>query len=197
MTLGEKIKFNRNKLNLSQEELAVKCNLSRNAIYNYENDKRTPTISTLILIAENLNMPASELIDDMDNDSTATNLYADKIELNKAAKYYIDSTINSDTNSKQHDSDMNKLYEKYFFKLFNWKTINMQPKEYFKFILSISPLDMVNHLTENDLNELSVMFSRFVSLKSYERNALSESEKIVPGSSKNYEKNNFLTNHTK
>lgn len=196
MTLGEKIKFNRNKLNLSQEDLANKCNLSRNAIYNYENNKRTPTISTLISIAEILDIPPSELIDDIDNPTT--NIYADKIEMNEAVKYYIDITANADNSiSKQHEFDMKKQYEKYFFKLFNWKTINMQPKEYFKFILSISPLDMVNHLTECDLDELSVMFSRFVSLKSYERNALSESEKIVPGSSKNYEKNNFLTNHTK
>lgn len=196
MTLGEKIKFNRNKLNLSQEDLANKCNLSRNAIYNYENNKRTPTISTLISIAEVLDIPPSDLIDDIDNPTT--NIYADKIEMNDAVKYYIDITANADNSiSKQHEFDMKKQYEKYFFKLFNWKTINMQPKEYFKFILSISPLDTVNHLTEFDLDELSVMFSRFVSLKSYERNALSESEKIVPGSSKNYEKNNFLINHTK
>ena len=65
MTLGEKIKFNRNKLNLSQEDLANKCNLSRNAIYNYENNKRTPTISTLISIAEILDIPPSDLIDDI------------------------------------------------------------------------------------------------------------------------------------
>lgn len=196
MTLGEKIKFNRNKLNLSQEDLANKCNLSRNAIYNYENNKRTPTISTLISIAEILDIPPSELIDDIDNPTT--NIYADKIEMNEAIECYIDITENADNSiSKQHESDIKEQYEKYFFKLFNWKTINMQPKEYFKFILSISPLDTVNHLTECDLDELSVMFSRFVSLKSYERNALSESEKIVPGSSKNYEKNNFLSNYTK
>lgn len=196
MTLGEKIKFNRNKLNLSQEDLANKCNLSRNAIYNYENNKRTPTISTLISIAEILDISPSDLIDDIDNPTT--NIYADKIEMNEAIKHYIDITANADNSiSKQHELDMKEQYEKYFFKLFNWKTIDLQPKEYFKFILSISPLDTVNHLTECDLDELSVMFSRFVSLKSYERNALSESEKIVPGSSKNYEKNNFLINHTK
>lgn len=196
MTLGEKIKFNRNKLNLSQEDLANKCNLSRNAIYNYENNKRTPTISTLISIAEILDIPPSDLIDDIDNPTT--NIYADKIGMNEAIDYYIDITENAANSiNKQHELDMKEQYEKYFFKLFNWKTINMQPKEYFKFILSISPLDTVNHLTECDLDELSVMFSRFVSLKSYERNALSESEKIVPGSSKNYEKNNFLINHTK
>ncbi|MDU4848510.1 helix-turn-helix transcriptional regulator [Clostridium sp.] len=196
MTLGEKIKFNRNKLNLSQEDLANKCNLSRNAIYNYENNKRTPTISTLISIAEILDISPSDLIDDIDNPTT--NIYADKIEMNEAIKHYIDMTTNADNSiSKQHELDIKEQYEKYFFKLFNWKTMDMQPKEYFKFILSISPLDTVNHLTECDLDELSVMFSRFVSLKSYERNALSESEKIVPGSSKNYEKNNFLINHTK
>ena len=50
MILGEKIKFYRNKLNLSQEELGNKCNLSRNAIYNYENNKRTPTIAILLKI---------------------------------------------------------------------------------------------------------------------------------------------------
>ena len=40
MILREKIKFHRKKLNLSQEELAKKCNLSRNAIYNYEKNKK-------------------------------------------------------------------------------------------------------------------------------------------------------------
>ena len=195
MTLGEKIKVNRNKLNLSQEELAKKCNLSRNAIYNYENNKRTPTISTLILIAENLDMAPSDLIEDLDS---SENIYANKLNINNALKNHIDNTISvTKKNSEQYDLDMEALYEKHFFNLFNWKTITMQSKEYFKFILSISPLDIVNHLTESDLNELSVIFSRFVSLKSYERNALSESEKIVPGSSKNYEKNNFLDNHTK
>lgn len=39
MILGKEIRFYRNKLNLSQEELAKKCNLSRNAIYNYEKIK--------------------------------------------------------------------------------------------------------------------------------------------------------------
>jgi len=195
MTLGEKIKINRNKLNLSQEELAKKCNLSRNAIYNYENNKRTPTISTLILIAENLDMAPSGLIEDLDS---SENIYVNKLNINNAIKNHIDNTISvTKKNSEQYDLDTKALYEKYFFNLFNWKTINMQSKEYFKFILSISPLDIVNHLTESDLNELSAIFSRFVSLKSYERNALSESEKIVPGSSKNYEKNNFLDNHTK
>lgn len=51
-----KIKFYRNELNLSQEQLANKCNLSGNSIYNYENNKRIPTILTLKVIAENSNI---------------------------------------------------------------------------------------------------------------------------------------------
>jgi transcriptional regulator with XRE-family HTH domain len=63
MTLGEKIKFYRKKLNLSQEELAKKCNLSRNAIYNYEKNKRTPTIPILITISKALNISPTDLLD--------------------------------------------------------------------------------------------------------------------------------------
>ena len=92
---------------------------------------------------------------------------------------------------------MNELYEKYFFDLFNWKTIKMKPNDYFKFILSLYPLDEIDNFTEEDLIELSILFYRFVTLKSHERNSINENEKIIPGNSKHYEKNNFLTTTTK
>lgn len=71
MILGEKIKFYRNKLNLSQEELAKKCNLSRNAIYNYEKNKRTPTISVLITISKALNISPTDLLDTSNTGKTS------------------------------------------------------------------------------------------------------------------------------
>lgn len=49
------------------EQLANKCNLCRNAIYNYENNKRTPKLSTLIVIAKILNMPITDLSENKDN----------------------------------------------------------------------------------------------------------------------------------
>ncbi len=195
MTLGEKIKYNRNKLKLSQEQLAEKCGLSRNAIYNYENNKRTPTISILMTIAESLSIPPTELIDSLDDNK---HIYKNKISINDAVSQNIKNTlIKEDLQEESYNSTISQFYDKYFFKLFNWKTINMQPKEYFEFILSISPIHDIEYLTAEDISELSLMFSRFLSLKSCERSTLNEHEKIVPGSSKKYEENNFLNNGSK
>ncbi|GEQ21760.1 MULTISPECIES: helix-turn-helix domain-containing protein [Clostridium] len=194
MTLGEKIKFFRTKLNLSQEELANKCNLSRNAIYNYENNRRTPTISTLETIAENLNLSSSDLLADGDN----TNFYSNKLELLKAVDKDIKNIIDVDKEkSDSYQLEMNELYKKFFFELFNWKTSVMKPHDYFKFILSLCPLHETDHITEEDINELSILFYRFLTLKYHERNSLNEDEKILPGNSKKYEKNNFMTTTTK
>ena len=46
--VGEKIKKYRTLRNLSQQQLANKCGLSKNAIWNYENNQRTPTITNNI-----------------------------------------------------------------------------------------------------------------------------------------------------
>jgi transcriptional regulator with XRE-family HTH domain len=194
MTLGEKIKFFRTKLNLSQEELANKCNLSRNAIYNYENNRRTPTISTLETIAENLNLSSSDLLGDGDS----TNFYSNKLELLKAIDKDIKNIIDVEKEKSDiYQFEMNELYKRHFFDLFNWKTSTMKPHDYFKFILSLCPLNETHHITEEDINELSILFYRFLTLKFHERNSLNENEKILPGNSKKYEKNNFITTTTK
>ena len=62
MNLGEKIKYYRNQLHLSQEQLGEKSSLSRNAIYNYENNKRIPTMDTLNKIAIALDVDIENLI---------------------------------------------------------------------------------------------------------------------------------------
>lgn len=49
--------------------------------------------------------------------------------------------------------------------------------EYFTFILSLSPLNKINHLTEEDIEELSILFDRLLSLKAYEKDSLNEIEK--------------------
>jgi len=194
MVLGEKIKFYRKKLNLSQEEFGIKCNLSRNAIYNYENNKRTPTIDILLKLAEVLDMSASELLDTSDS----VNPYVNKLELLKAIDKDIMNTIDvEDEKSNKYEFEMNELYNKYFFDLFNWKTIKMKPHEYFKFVLSLCPLDEINNFTEEDLHELSILFYRFVTFKSHERNVINDTEKIVSCNTKHYEKNNFLTTNRK
>lgn len=193
MTLGEKIKLHRTKLNLSQEELAHKCQLSRNAIYNYENNKRTPTISTLEIIANNLNLYVSDLLEDSDNAH-----YSNKLGILNAIDKDIKNNILADEEKRVlFEHEMDELDKKYFFDLFNRRTSIMSPHEYFKFILSLCPFSELDHISEEDMEELSVLFYRLVTLKAYERDSLNELEKIDPGYSKRYEKNRFVTTNTK
>ena len=153
MTIGEKIKFYRNKLSLSQEQLANKCNLCRNAIYNYENNKRTPTALTLMVIAENLNVSPDDILD------------------------YKDNTAVKKEKVSHHDLDMAELYNKYFLELFNWKTLDMTPDDYFKFILSLYPLNETERMTKADFNELSTLFYKFLSLISIKRHSINKNKK--------------------
>lgn len=66
MNIGNRIKDLRKKLNLTQLELADKCGLSKNAIWNYENNKRKPQINVLSSIAAALGVPLSFLIEKQD-----------------------------------------------------------------------------------------------------------------------------------
>ena len=58
-----KIKFERQKRGLSQENLAFASGLSRNAIWKIESGKVSPTIDSLEKIANALGMGFSELTD--------------------------------------------------------------------------------------------------------------------------------------
>lgn len=58
-----KIKFERQKRGFSQEELALKSGLSRNAIWKIESGRVSPTITSLEKIAIALDMDFSELTD--------------------------------------------------------------------------------------------------------------------------------------
>lgn len=53
------LKKYRTEAKLSQEKLALKCNLDRTFIGMLERGERQPTISTFFSIAENLNVSAS------------------------------------------------------------------------------------------------------------------------------------------
>ena len=64
MTLGERIKQARKNKGLTQEELAIKCDLSKNGLWNYENNKREPSIEMLNKIAKILRVPLESLVVD-------------------------------------------------------------------------------------------------------------------------------------
>ena len=62
MNISKKIKEQRNKLSLSQEELAEKLYVTRQTIGNWENDKSYPDIHSLILLSQIFDMTTDQLI---------------------------------------------------------------------------------------------------------------------------------------
>ncbi len=64
MTIGEKIKNARTENGLTQEELANKMMVSRQAITKWESDKGIPDVSNLKLLAQLLNVSVDYLLDD-------------------------------------------------------------------------------------------------------------------------------------
>ena len=58
-----KVKFERIKRNLSQEQLAFKANVNKNTIWKIETGKASPTIETLEKIANAFGMNFLDLID--------------------------------------------------------------------------------------------------------------------------------------
>ena len=64
ITLGEKIKNSRKAAGLTQEQLAEKLNVSRQAITKWESDKGIPDISNIKMLAKTLNVSIDYLLDD-------------------------------------------------------------------------------------------------------------------------------------
>lgn len=52
MTVGETLKYLRTKRNESQQHVADNLQITRQALTNYENDRREPDIKTLVKLAD-------------------------------------------------------------------------------------------------------------------------------------------------
>ena len=63
MNIGEKIKHIRKDHKLNQEAFGKLIGISKNAVWNYENNKRTPSLDILKKMSKALNVPITELID--------------------------------------------------------------------------------------------------------------------------------------
>lgn len=59
--LGMRIKYLRNQLNWSQEDLALEANINKNYLSDLENGRRNPSLDILEKIAAALNISLSEL----------------------------------------------------------------------------------------------------------------------------------------
>ena len=87
MTIGEKIKTARTENGLTQEELASKMMVSRQAITKWETDKGMPDVANLKLLAQLLNVSVDYLLDD--GSEIDINVIREKIDLSKYGKTVI------------------------------------------------------------------------------------------------------------
>ncbi|XZI01445.1 helix-turn-helix domain-containing protein [Clostridium perfringens] len=98
MSLGNTIKSLRTSKKLTQYELAQKANISKNALWNYENDKREPRIEVLEKIAFALDVSMNDLLWPTDNDkSNKVKEFQDIIE-----KAFGNTSINSLLNTVEN-----------------------------------------------------------------------------------------------
>lgn len=61
MTTGEKIKYYRKSQNLSQENLAEKVGVSRQAVSKWESNKSSPSTDNLVIIGKVLDVSIEDL----------------------------------------------------------------------------------------------------------------------------------------
>ena len=100
MDIGENIRKIRINKKLTQAELAKKAGISREAVVNYEADKRKPSYEILLKIADALNIPLYELLSgelgENENSSTVETYlkaYATDAEIMDEYLEYLDNTI--------------------------------------------------------------------------------------------------------
>lgn len=61
-SIGENIKLYRERVNMSQEDLALKIRVGASKIASYESGEQVPTKETLMKISTVLDIPATELL---------------------------------------------------------------------------------------------------------------------------------------
>ncbi|KAA0805786.1 XRE family transcriptional regulator [Bacillus sp. JAS102] len=76
MSLGEQLKKLRESKGFSQEDVAKKIGVTRQAVYKWENDKSYPDIDNLILLSEMYNVTLDKLI--KGNQNTKEKIHIDE-----------------------------------------------------------------------------------------------------------------------
>lgn len=100
MTLGEKLKELRIKENLSQEDLAIKLNVSRQAVSKREQNLSLPDTNNLILIAKIFDVTLDELVN-----------YNDNLNTNSEVKENKESSEKKEISEEEIEKQEEKEYE--------------------------------------------------------------------------------------
>lgn len=93
MTVGEKIKLYRKNAKLTQVQLAEQANMSRSYLADVERGRYNPSVDTLKALANALNIPVSDLIDEDNKYSPELNK-KDERDIQKELQKMIDGLNN-------------------------------------------------------------------------------------------------------
>ncbi|WP_105956848.1 helix-turn-helix transcriptional regulator [Apilactobacillus quenuiae] len=88
MKIGEKIKIGRNNMNLTQQELADKLHVTRQALSKWENNQNYPNLDVLFSISKILHISLDDLLDE-DDHGTVKNISNDVRKKRRYVKYFI------------------------------------------------------------------------------------------------------------
>ena len=87
-SLGEKIRFQRTKKHITQEQLADLVNVHSNTIRQWEKSKNSPKIDDIKKIAKVLEISTSELLDDIPTQSRNSIEKDSKLKLDLGLAYW-------------------------------------------------------------------------------------------------------------
>ncbi|TPR39022.1 helix-turn-helix transcriptional regulator [Apilactobacillus micheneri] len=88
MKIGEKIKFGRTKMNLTQQELADKLHVTRQALSKWENNQNYPNLDVLLSISKILHTSLDDLLDE-DDHGMVRQISNDVRKKRRYVKYFI------------------------------------------------------------------------------------------------------------
>lgn len=159
MKLSEKIQLLRKQNNFSQDDLAEKLNVSRQAISKWEAGITLPELDKLIILSNLFNISVDTLIkDELNLDIIVTNKTCHKVIYNDSDGYYEGLLI------KESISDEKILDILNINKVELWKT-NDNPKYWTALYFSSSDIDLPNKISKVMLNKEELGGNWYVDFK--------------------------------
>lgn len=185
----ELLKRKRNELGLSQKELAEKCGLSKNTIYNYENGKSEPTSENLTILAKFFGIKEIDLLLDKSNFDISSNNFditfkvlennlCKKIEKTLAKKYKNISTkeIDFETTSEyilstlKNITGKNIIYSNRIEKVIFFDNNSANVPLYNFEIIELYILNLISSIENLEkINQLSIEINSFINILNLEQ----------------------------
>ena len=137
MSIGEKIKELRKREKLNQEEFGKKVGISKNAVWNYENGKREPSLEILTKISKAFDIPMIDILRGYDSEDKIIDQLQEKFKdagFNDPLSEAIHYACNSVTNYEYQQTSKELNFA--FFEPFRYLIANKNNQEEFNYKLT-------------------------------------------------------------